>query len=51
MLLESACRREVVFILSVSKGVREGDKGRLSGLLGRIHQSVSMTCIRAVFQL
>lgn len=56
MLLESVCRREFVFILSISKGVRpcgarEGDKGRLSGLLKKISRSVSMTCMVAVFQL
>lgn len=56
MLLESACRREFAFILSISKGLRpcgarEGDKGRPSGLLRKIYQSASVTCVRATFQL
>lgn len=55
MLLASVCLRELVFILSISKGVRpcgasEGDKGRLSGLLKKIPQSFSMTCLVAIFQ-
>lgn len=55
MLLESMCRREFVFILSISKGVRscgarEGDKGRLSGLLKKKSRLVAMACMVAVFQ-
>lgn len=55
MLLESVCRREFVFILSISKGVRpcgarERDKGRLSGLLKKIPWSASVTSPVAVFQ-
>lgn len=55
MLLESICRSEFVFILSISKGVRscgarEGDKGRLSGLLKKKSRVVAMTCMVAVFQ-